>query len=256
VNKKTILGHETTFDEKVGQWNILDKTFEEGEAVYKESGTAADKTTEPRRKSGDATVPYHSLSWCNTWVNGNVKVTRAPQKPFYSADEVAVVDDVSILDYEELLPMGSRGHDTFIEEHNTGDISETTIWELDNVDHSKTLLDPGFLRQLAMTLKEDADKDEKLMTILEGALQDFTTSSENTMGARGATEKIPTTDTACTWNYKKAKCNYEVSPTSFLGRRGEREERNEWKKRAKRKDRTERKGGKCGGQENRKDGRT
>ncbi|TMW65821.1 hypothetical protein Poli38472_003586 [Pythium oligandrum] len=42
-------------------------------------------------KTGDATVPYHSLSWAHTWLGSAgkaVNITRTPQKVYYSRDSI------------------------------------------------------------------------------------------------------------------------------------------------------------------------
>ncbi|KAK3011315.1 hypothetical protein RJ639_012393, partial [Escallonia herrerae] len=58
-------------------WIITDVIYEIEGSLYSRSGNLVEGN--PGVASGDETVPYHSLSWCKTWLGPKVNITRAPQ---------------------------------------------------------------------------------------------------------------------------------------------------------------------------------
>ncbi|RLN90017.1 hypothetical protein BBJ28_00006147 [Nothophytophthora sp. Chile5] len=81
VNVPTKNFYEYQDTDTAGQWYQLQYSDEEGH--------------EPAcSKTGDGTVPYHSLSWAHTWLGAqgsSVRVTQTPQSVYFSAENITRV---------------------------------------------------------------------------------------------------------------------------------------------------------------------
>ena len=94
----------------------------------------------PSPLSGDATVPYFSLSWCKQWLGPRVNITRSPQSAYESrlVQKVGEVEHVVGAGggYEDLYPSqmtraaGER-YITFYEDSGGVEGRRTAVWELD-----------------------------------------------------------------------------------------------------------------------------
>ena len=94
----------------------------------------------PSPLSGDATVPYFSLSWCKQWLGPRVNITRSPQSAYESrlVQKVGEVEHVVGAGggYEDLYPSqmtraaGER-YITYYEDSRSMEGRRTAVWELD-----------------------------------------------------------------------------------------------------------------------------
>ncbi|KAF1334163.1 Phospholipid sterol acyl transferase 1, partial [Globisporangium splendens] len=142
-------------------------------------------------KTGDATVPYHSLSWAHTWLGEPgtfVNVTQVPQSVYFSAENIkqfqavrhgeshhaeystqshkqpmcvtkkdavgAVADNAGFL--EGLFKSSTTDQITFFERKTevNGVTRSTGVWEVDNAGHREILANPAFLRELRAEIRQ------------------------------------------------------------------------------------------------------
>ncbi|CEG47269.1 phospholipid sterol acyl transferase 1 [Plasmopara halstedii] len=174
------------------------------------------------RKTGDGTVPYHSLSFAHTWLGSNgsiVRVTQTPQSVYFSRQNITRVrairharrhaeyallkKNMSICEAkkEALLTsgtsagffaglFGSQNHDkiTFFESSKkvNGVTYSTGVWEMDGVGHRDIISNPTFLRELRAELRHI-----------------FNGKSNSDKSSRP-----PVVDGDCYWNYRYAYCEF------------------------------------------------
>jgi hypothetical protein len=198
---RTDLGYRYKFQPgltyNTSEWTVLDSIVEEGDQIYSLSGhkvslkgmaaNAGRDTPLPPRKSGDGTVPYHSLSWCHHWLGPVINVTRVPQRPLFLDGEVVHYTNVDAAEFHrsgrvpltpsELTRTPPAGNasptspsvrpegsfNTFYSDYSisTGDIGlrETHVWELDLVVHRGLIQHPVFIRELRSELMDDLAHD-------------------------------------------------------------------------------------------------
>ncbi|DAZ93869.1 TPA: hypothetical protein N0F65_008135 [Lagenidium giganteum] len=168
-------------------------------------------------KTGDSTVPYHSLSWAHTWLGPNgtlVNVTRVLQSVYFSAESIkrskairraenhhadyAHATKKSICAVESTAPgifdgfFGSSASDqiTFFEttheDSETRKRRSTSVWEVDGAGNREILSNRAFLRELRAELRH----------LFKGQ----STSDK--------TSRPPALDSDCYWNYRQAKCEF------------------------------------------------
>ncbi|KAE8995926.1 hypothetical protein PF011_g16115 [Phytophthora fragariae] len=177
-------------------------------------------------KTGDGTVPYHSLSWAHTWLGSkgsSVRVTQTPQSVYFSAENITRVRAVrhgsnhhaeySLLNgklpiceadsdsssygasgttsfFAGLFGPFNRDRITFFESSKEvdGAARSTGVWEIDGVGHRDILSNPAFLRELRAELRH----------IFNGK-----TNSDKS-------SRPPVIDSDCYWNYRYARCEFPV----------------------------------------------
>ncbi|KAL3666109.1 hypothetical protein V7S43_008900 [Phytophthora oleae] len=174
-------------------------------------------------KTGDGTVPYHSLSWAHTWLGSkgsSVRVTQTPQSVYFSAENITRVRAVrhasshhaeySLLNgnlpiceaddesssygggtasfFAGLFGPLNRDRITFFESSKevNGATHSTGVWEIDGVGHRDILSNPAFLRELRAELRH----------IFNGK-----TNSDKS-------SRPPVIDGDCYWNYRHAHCEF------------------------------------------------
>ncbi|POM71329.1 Hypothetical protein PHPALM_12116 [Phytophthora palmivora] len=172
-------------------------------------------------KTGDGTVPYHSLSWAHTWLGSkgsSVRVTQTPQSVYFSAENITRVRAVrhatshhaeySLLNgklpiceadteansgraagfFAGLFGPLNRDRITFFESSKEvdGATHSTGVWEIDGVGHRDILSNPAFLRELRAELRH----------IFNGK-----TNSDKS-------SRPPVIDGDCYWNYRHAHCEF------------------------------------------------
>lgn len=72
----------------IEEWTMVEREYEDGSDAPELCG-----------KTGDGTVPYHSLSWAHTWLGKagvKVGVTQTPQSVYFSSDDIREVSAVRI----------------------------------------------------------------------------------------------------------------------------------------------------------------
>ncbi|OQR90421.1 hypothetical protein ACHHYP_05520 [Achlya hypogyna] len=176
-------------------------------------------------KTGDGTVSYYSLSWGHSWLGADgatVKMTRAPQAPYFSHQDIAQTRAVRLryAEYEgglqcktgpqltasvETQEMQKHYNSGFLGdlwnsqldepkihffEHigasDAGNPLYTSVWEFDLIKHREMLSEPAFLRELKF----------ELHNVFEG---------------KAHTDKAfrpPSHDADCYWNYRQARCEF------------------------------------------------
>jgi len=109
-------------------------------------------------KSGDGSVPYSSLSWCNTWHADYTKVKVANDSQENNnlswAKIIAPATDAFIYRYES--------------NHKVGNITrKTVVVEFDNVNHRNIIKSAQFISLLVKELLSAKSKEEIQETIKE-----------------------------------------------------------------------------------------
>ncbi|KAI9998711.1 hypothetical protein PInf_003300 [Phytophthora infestans] len=209
VNVPTKIFYEYENAETPGHWFQVQFTNEEGHE-------------QTCSKTGDGTVPYHSLSYAHTWLGSkgsSVRVTQTPQSVYFSAENITRVRAVrhasnhhaeySLLNgnlpiceaddgsssfsgtagfFAGLFGPLNRDRITFFESSKEVDgvAQSTGVWEIDGVGHRDILSNPAFLRELRAELRH----------IFNGK-----TNSDKS-------SRPPVIDSDCYWNYRHAHCEF------------------------------------------------
>ncbi|XP_039065591.1 phospholipid--sterol O-acyltransferase-like [Hibiscus syriacus] len=112
-------------------WIITDIIYEVEGSLLSQSGNQVEGN--PGAKSGDETVPYHSLSWCKNWLGPRVNIIRAPQSE-YDRSDVQVELNVEHHN-EDIVPNMTRSprvkYITYYEDPESIPGRKTSVWELD-----------------------------------------------------------------------------------------------------------------------------
>lgn len=172
------------------------------------------------RKTGDGTIPYHSLSYAHTWLGAkgaSVRVTQTPQSVYFSGDNITQVRAVrhgrhhhaeyalsknnrpiceaesraassSASFFAGLFGAQNRDKITFFESVKKvhGGTRSTGVWEIDGVGHRDIISNPTFLRELRAELRHI-----------------FNGKSNSDKSSRP-----PVIDRDCYWNYRYAFCEF------------------------------------------------
>ncbi|KAJ7543177.1 hypothetical protein O6H91_09G028100 [Diphasiastrum complanatum] len=192
VNLKTEVGYQFAPSGKPypDNWILTDITYET-EGGFLTSRSGATVTGNPGPVSGDTSVPYHSLSWCKTWLGSHVNITRIPQ----GAHDGDVQEDINF-EHEsgnDIIPNMSRDskfkYVTFYEDGISIPGKKTAVWELDKVDHRNLVRSPVLLRELLL---------ETLHSTHPEAKRHFVSKAR----------REPMRDEDCFWDYSKARCGF------------------------------------------------
>lgn len=169
-------------------WIITDITYEMEGSLYSRSGDLIEGN--PGVASGDETVPYHSLSWCKSWLGPKVNITRTPQSEHDGSDVQVELNVIHPRD-ADIVPSMTREpkvrYITYYEDSESTPGRRTAVWELDKVNHRNIVRSPALMRELWLEMWHD---------IHPNATAKFVTK-----GRRG-----PLRDDDCYWDYAKARC--------------------------------------------------
>ncbi|KAH7669763.1 Phospholipid:diacylglycerol acyltransferase protein [Dioscorea alata] len=169
-------------------WIITDIIYELEGTLLSRSGNTVNGN--PSAVSGDETVPYHSLSWCKTWLGSKVNITRAPQAE-HDGSDVHVRLNVDHHPGEDILANMTRAprvkYITYFEDAESIPGRRTAVWELDKANHRNIVRLPVFMRELWLQMWHDIHPDAKSKFV--------------TKERRG-----PLRDVDCYWDYGKARC--------------------------------------------------
>ncbi|KAJ0400288.1 hypothetical protein P43SY_006128 [Pythium insidiosum] len=169
-------------------------------------------------KTGDQTVPYHSLSWAHSWLGPSgtlVDITRVPQSVYFATERIKRVKalreaSTHHADYlhsgrqrrccrpdaseapslfDGLFGKSRADHITFFETSRVeqGQTWTTGVWEIEGAGHRDILSSQAFLRELRAELRH----------VFEGL------SASADKSARP-----PALDSDCYWNYRQARCEF------------------------------------------------
>ncbi|KAI3984735.1 hypothetical protein MKX01_039352 [Papaver californicum] len=169
-------------------WIITDVIYEHEGGLFSRSGNSVDGN--PGVKSGDDTVPYHSLSWCKTWLGPKVNITRAPQSEHDGSD---VQEDLNVehLYDTDIVPNMTRTprvkYITYYEDSKSLPGKRTAVWEVDKASHRNIVRSPVLMRELWLQMWHDIHPDAKSKFV--------------TKAKRG-----PLRNEDCYWDYGKARC--------------------------------------------------
>lgn len=160
----------------------------EGGRLQSRSGIKANDSSGPL--SGDATVPYNSLSYCKTWLGPRVNITRTPQ----TAHEVSDMQEHLNVEHDrgsDIVPNMTRDsrvkYITYYEDGVNLPGKRTAVWELDKIDHRNIVRSSILLRELWLETAHSYHKDAKRQFV----------SKER---------REPMRDEDCFWDYAKARC--------------------------------------------------
>ncbi|XP_022156631.1 phospholipid--sterol O-acyltransferase isoform X2 [Momordica charantia] len=113
-------------------WIITDVVYEIEGSLISRSGNQVDG--HPGIASGDETVPYHSLSWCKSWLGPKVNITRAPQTE-HDGSDLQIDMNVEHNYEEDIVPNMTRSprgkYITYYEDSESIPGKRTAVWELD-----------------------------------------------------------------------------------------------------------------------------
>ncbi|PKA55671.1 Phospholipid--sterol O-acyltransferase [Apostasia shenzhenica] len=169
-------------------WIVTDIVYEHEGTLFTRSGNSI--SGNHGAISGDETVPYHSLSWCKTWLGDKVNITRAPQLE-HDGSDVQVNLNVNHAYGEDIIPNMSRTarvkYITYYEDSESDPGRRTAVWELDKANHRNIVRSPVLMRELWLQMWHDIHPDAK---------SEFVTKAK-----RG-----PLRDVDCYWDYGKARC--------------------------------------------------
>uniref|UniRef100_A0A0A0L8V7 Phospholipid--sterol O-acyltransferase n=1 Tax=Cucumis sativus TaxID=3659 RepID=A0A0A0L8V7_CUCSA len=169
-------------------WIITDVIYEIEGSLISRSGNLVDG--DPGIASGDETVPYHSLSWCKSWLGPKVNITRAPQVE-HDGSDVQIDMNVEHNYGEDIIPNMTRSqrgkYITYYEDSESIPGKRTAVWELDKVNHRNIVRSPVLMRELWLQMLHDIHPNAK--------------SSFVTKVKRG-----PLRHEDCYWDYGKARC--------------------------------------------------
>ncbi|KAL5711953.1 hypothetical protein ACHQM5_014174 [Ranunculus cassubicifolius] len=170
-------------------WIITDVIYESEGALFSRSGNVA--SGNPGVSSGDETVPYHSLSWCKTWLGPKVNITRAPQSEHEGSD-VQVNLNVEHHHDTDIIPNMTRRdprvkYITYYEDSESISERRTAVWEIDKASHRNIVRSPVLMRELWLQMWHDIHPEAKSKFV--------------TKAKRG-----PLRNEDCYWDYGKARC--------------------------------------------------
>ncbi|XP_031484121.1 phospholipid--sterol O-acyltransferase isoform X2 [Nymphaea colorata] len=169
-------------------WIVTDVIYEFEGSLFSRSGNLVEGVSE--YASGDETVPYHSLSWCKSWLGPRVNITRAPQSE-HDGTDVQMNINVEHYPDKDIIPNMTRPNRikyiTYYEDAESVPGKRTAVWELDKVNHRNIVRLPVLMRELWLEMWHDTHPDAK---------SKFVTKSR-----RG-----PLRDADCYWDYGKARC--------------------------------------------------
>ncbi|KAH7281700.1 hypothetical protein KP509_36G059000 [Ceratopteris richardii] len=190
IDLKTEVGYHYALSGKPypDNWILTDVIYEtEGGVLQTRSGAYVEGNYS---QSGDATVPYHSLSWCKTWLGSAVNITRTPQRA-YTASEVQVIHDVKHEEGSDIIPSMARDSNTkymtFYEDGHSIPGKRTAVWEIDKVDHRNIVRLPVLLRELWLETAHGFHPEAKRRFVSKD-------------------KREPIRDEDCFWDYSKARC--------------------------------------------------
>mmetsp|Transcript_1879 Transcript_1879/g.2953 ORF Transcript_1879/g.2953 Transcript_1879/m.2953 type:complete len:727 (-) Transcript_1879:341-2521(-) len=213
VNRKTPVSFQFSFPDNGYEhdWDTVMTIYEEGKRVYADDGSPVEvKEPQSHSKSGDGTVSYFSLSWCHTWMQERINITRVPQKAFYETDDLVELRDATIEDYVKLETTGDTGYNTFFEERHQEKgkfgVSSTAVWELDNVDHRAVIFEPVFLEQMSHQLHVQNKVVGRMEKQIEKTI-DQMLATISIFPSRGEPAE-PISDNDCYWDYSKVMCAF------------------------------------------------
>lgn len=172
-------------------WIIQDIIYEtEGGVLQARSG--APVYGNPGPASGDTTVPYHSLSWCKTWLGPTVNITRTPQGAHDGGD---VQEELNVAHQYggDVLPLNMTRDSrmryiTFYEDEVSDPKRKTAVWELDKVDHRNIVRSKVLLREMWLETMHSFNQNPK---------RSFASKAR----------RDPMRDDDCFWDYPKARCS-------------------------------------------------
>ncbi|MCL7035927.1 hypothetical protein MKW94_025609 [Papaver nudicaule] len=169
-------------------WIITDVIYEHEGGLFSRSGNSVDGN--PGVKSGDDTVPYHSLSWCKTWLGPKVNITRAPQSEHDGSDVQEELNVEHLYD-TDIVPNMTRTprvkYITYYEDSESLPGKRTAVWEVDKASHRNIVRSPVLMRELWLQMWHDIHPDAKSKFV--------------TKAKRG-----PLRNEDCYWDYGKARC--------------------------------------------------
>lgn len=169
-------------------WIITDIVYEHEGTLFTRSGNSINGN--PGVSSGDETVPYHSLSWCKTWLGSKVNITRAPQLE-HDGSDLQVKLNVDHIHGEDIISNMLRSprvkYITYYEDSESILGRRTAVWELDKANHRNIVRSPVLMRELWLQMWHDIHPDAKSKFV--------------TKAKRG-----PMRDVDCYWDYGKARC--------------------------------------------------
>lgn len=169
-------------------WIITDVIYEFEGSLNSRSGNLIEGN--PGISSGDETVPYHSLSWCKSWLGPKVNITRAPQSE-HDGTDVQVELNIRHDHDEDIVPNMTRTpkvkYVTFYEDSASIPGKRTAVWELDKANHRNIVRSSVLMRELWLQMWHD---------IHPNATSTFVTK----------TKRGPLRDDDCYWDYGKARC--------------------------------------------------
>ncbi|KAK8947500.1 Phospholipid--sterol O-acyltransferase [Platanthera guangdongensis] len=169
-------------------WIVTDIVYEHEGTLFSRSGNSV--SGNPGVSSGDETVPYHSLSWCKTWLGSKVNITRAPQLE-HDGSDLQIELNVDHIHGEDIVPNMLRSprvkYITYYEDSESIPGRRTAVWELDKANHRNIVRAPVLMRELWLQMWHDIHPDAKLKFV--------------TKAKRG-----PLRDVDCYWDYGKARC--------------------------------------------------
>ncbi|KAK6940631.1 Lecithin:cholesterol/phospholipid:diacylglycerol acyltransferase [Dillenia turbinata] len=169
-------------------WIITDVIYENEGSLFSRSGEMVEGN--PGVTSGDETVPYHSLSWCKTWLGPKVNITRAPQQE-HDGSDVQVELNVEHHHDTDIVPNMTKStkvkYITYYEDSESIPGRRTAVWELDKANHRNIVRSPVLMRELWLQMWHDIHPEAKSKFV--------------TKAKRG-----PLRDQDCYWDYGKARC--------------------------------------------------
>ncbi|KAK9087571.1 hypothetical protein Syun_029965 [Stephania yunnanensis] len=169
-------------------WIVTDIIYEsEGALIFFLSGHLV--SGNPGVESGDGTVPYHSLSWCKTWLGSKVNITRTPQAEHDGSD---VQIELNAEHHgTDIVPNMTRAprvkYITYYEDSESLPGKRMAVWELDKASHRNIVRSPVLMRELWLQIWHDIHPDAKSKFV--------------TKERRG-----PLRNEDCYWDYGKARC--------------------------------------------------
>ncbi|XP_024533140.1 phospholipid--sterol O-acyltransferase [Selaginella moellendorffii] len=190
VNLKTEVGYHfaPTGRPFPDNWMMKDVFYETDGTLVSRSGVEVQGS--PSAVTGDATVPYNSLSWCKTWLGEQVNVTRAPQTAHDGSDvqELFNVEPRPGGDIPVNVSRDNRmKYITYYEDALSIPGKKTAVWEVDKIDHRNLVRSPVLLRELWLEILHDSHPQ---------ATRSFVSKAK----------REPMRDEDCFWDYSKARC--------------------------------------------------
>ncbi|XP_057858756.2 phospholipid--sterol O-acyltransferase isoform X2 [Cryptomeria japonica] len=170
-------------------WIVTDIIYEvEGGTLQSRSGNPVHGN--PTKASGDTTVPYHSLSWCKTWLGSHVNITRTPQSE-HDGSDVQEALNIERQHGRDFIPNMTRDNRlkyiTFYEDGESIPGKRTAVWELDKVNHRNLVQSPVIMRELWLEMWHSFHPDTKTKFVSKA-------------------KRGPLRDEECYWDYAKARC--------------------------------------------------